>query len=244
MTHKTKLLVSVTNVEEALIAVDAGVDFIDLKDPNVGALGALPLNIIREIVLAVNQRAVISSTVGEHHQDIAGLIHIIQQTALLGVDIIKIAMNMALVNDLLDDVDFLNLVKILSKNNIKLVAVLFVDHKLDLNVVSKLKLLDFYGAMLDTAHKNGKKLIYYLPNEALENFIQQCIKYRLVSGFAGSLNLDSVINLVNLQPSYLGFRGGVCKNFKRQSTLDKSKIAEIKNLLQENNKVCAIAHQI
>jgi len=42
----TQLLISVTNVEEAQIALNSGADFIDLKDPNGGALGALPLDIV------------------------------------------------------------------------------------------------------------------------------------------------------------------------------------------------------
>ena len=242
MITNTKLLVSVTNVEEALIALDASVDIIDLKDPNVGALGALPLSVIKEIVLAVNKRAVISTTVGEHHKDIAGLIHDIQQTALLGVDIIKIAINMTIANELLCDVDFFYLVQQLTVSTIRLVAVLFVDNNLDLNVLPNLKLLGFYGAMLDTEHKNGKNLIYHLSAEALKNFIQLCQQYQFKTGFAGSLTAESVINLVNLKPNYLGFRGGVCHNFKRQSALDKSKITEIKNMLQENNKVCAITN--
>ncbi len=238
----TKLLVSVTNVEEALIALDAGVDIIDLKDPKVGALGALPANIILEVTTAIDKRAVISATVGENHSDIAGLIKTIGQTSALGVDVIKIAMNMRLANDLLDVVDFLYLVKKLTKNNIKLVAVLFADHNLELNVLSKLKVLGFYGAMLDTAHKNGKNLIYYQPIEALTSFIELCLQYQFVTGLAGSLYVDSVIELVNLKPNYLGFRGGVCHDFKRQSNLDKEKVMVIKNMLQENNKVCAIAH--
>ena len=138
---------------------------------------------------------------------------------------------MTLANDLQNDANFSNLVKALTYNNIKLVAVLFADNNLDLNILSILKLLGFYGAMLDTAHKNGKSLNYYLPIEGLKNFIQLCLKYQFMTGFAGSLNADSVINLVKLRPNYLGFRGGVCYQFKRQSSLDKGKILEIKNML-------------
>ena len=238
----TKLLVSVTNVEEALMALSAGVDIIDLKDPNVGALGALPFSIISEIVLAVNKRAVISSTVGESHQDIANLIEAIQQTSMLGIDIVKIAINLTLANDLLHDVDFLYLVRQLAENNIKLVAVLFAEHNIDLNVLTKLKLLGFYGAMLDTAHKNGKSLIYYHSVNELKNFIKLCQKYQIVTGLAGSLYADSVIKLSNLKPNYLGFRGGVCHNFNRQHTLDINKVLEIQNMLQENNKLCAVMY--
>ena len=40
----TQLLISVKNVKETLIALDAGVDIIDLKDPDNGALGALDVD--------------------------------------------------------------------------------------------------------------------------------------------------------------------------------------------------------
>jgi len=39
----TELLISVTNVDEAFMAMELGADIIDLKDPSMGALGALPI---------------------------------------------------------------------------------------------------------------------------------------------------------------------------------------------------------
>ena len=48
-----RLLISVKNVEEALIALTIGVDVIDLKDPNVGALGALNLTDTQQILQAI-----------------------------------------------------------------------------------------------------------------------------------------------------------------------------------------------
>ena len=39
----SKLLISVTSAEEALLALEGGADIIDMKNPLEGALGALPL---------------------------------------------------------------------------------------------------------------------------------------------------------------------------------------------------------
>ncbi len=45
-----RLLVSVRSVDEARLAAAAGADFIDLKEPSAGALGALPLATVRAVV--------------------------------------------------------------------------------------------------------------------------------------------------------------------------------------------------
>ena len=48
-----RLLVSAKNRAEALAAAAAGADFIDLKDPAAGALGALPIEHIAAITAAL-----------------------------------------------------------------------------------------------------------------------------------------------------------------------------------------------
>lgn len=238
----TKLLISVTNATEALMAMDAGADIIDLKDPNVGALGALPHEITRDIVLAVNHHALVSATVGEDHPTIAHLNLAIEQTANLGVDIVKIAINKSLAESLLNNMNFLEIVDKLKTLNLHLVAVLFVEQNLVANqniathILPLVKELGFYGVMLDTEHKNGKSLIYHLSFDSLKSFMSICAEYDFVTGLAGSLHLNFVESLVKLKPNYLGFRGGVCHDLNRQSELDKSKILEIRSLLLKHNK--------
>lgn len=238
----TKLLISVNNVPEALLALEAGADVIDLKDPNVGALGALPYEVTRDIVLAIDHRALVSATVGEHHHTIANLNLAIEQTASLGVDVVKIAMNVALAESLISDTSFLDIVDKLSNRKIKLVAVLFADQHLMLNVLPLLKKLNFYGVMLDTAQKNGKSLIYHLPIESVKSFVGLCAQYKFVTGLAGSLNVDSVDSLIGLKPNYIGFRGGVCHDLNRQSKLDFCKIIQIKSMLLKYNTLGGLVH--
>ena len=58
----SRILASVADLEEALIAVECGVDIIDLKNPAAGALGALPVTTIRTIVEQVARRKPVSSS--------------------------------------------------------------------------------------------------------------------------------------------------------------------------------------
>ena len=49
-TSMTGMLASVRNLEEAKIVWHGGVDIIDIKEPNHGALGAAPLQEIHHVV--------------------------------------------------------------------------------------------------------------------------------------------------------------------------------------------------
>jgi len=60
----TELLISVTNVDEAFMAMELGADIIDLKDPSMGALGALPIQTIKDILGVVNSQKIVSATIG------------------------------------------------------------------------------------------------------------------------------------------------------------------------------------
>ena len=51
-----QLLISVTSVQEAQMALTHQVEILDLKDPNAGALGALPFDVITEVVQYVKNQ--------------------------------------------------------------------------------------------------------------------------------------------------------------------------------------------
>jgi (5-formylfuran-3-yl)methyl phosphate synthase len=60
-----RLLVSVRNVAEASAALRGGADWIDLKEPDRGALGAVDAATARDVVQCVAGRAPISAAAGE-----------------------------------------------------------------------------------------------------------------------------------------------------------------------------------
>lgn len=228
----TQLLISVKNLEESRIARHANADIIDLKDPNIGALGALDVSIVDQIVQDVNGRLLVSATVGEGHKTTEELIHDIVLYASLGVDIVKIA-----VSELFQRVDFFDEIKKqLVTKSIKIVAVFFADTSLDFSLIEKLKDSGFYGAMLDTKQKETA-LLALQTTETLKRFTVVCKQHKLISGLAGSVNKTHIDQLLRLDPNFIGMRGGVCHQQDRTSVLVGSCVTEAKCMLLNYNNI-------
>ena len=236
----TQLLISVKNVEEALLALACGADIIDLKDPSIGVLGALDIptsiailagmnNGTRKQISGQNSGLIFSATVGENHKDLNALIVAMEQRATMGQVITKIAVS-ALFNA---ENFFVEMCK-LSKAGVKIVAVFFADERVDLTLLPTLKQAGFYGAMLDTKNKH-KNLLQTQTIEDLALFTHFCHQHGLKSGLAGSLYAQHIDTLLALNATYMGFRGGVCNNYKRNSNLSGTKIVEVKKLLFTHN---------
>lgn len=240
----SQLLISVKNVQEALLSLEAGADIVDLKDPNVGALGALDLALTHDIMQAIDGRTMISATIGEQFDGVQTLINAIHDRANLGVDIIKIA-----IGDVIKAPECLKEIKLLTQLGIKLIAVFFAEEMLDFNVLPALNILPvlkeagFYGAMLDT-QKKMDSLPVLLSCNNLHTFVQNCAQLHLKSGLAGSLKPQDIENLLNLHATYIGFRGGVCKSNNRMSELLPSKVIEVKNMLYKHNNFSGQAQKI
>ena len=234
----TALLISVKNTAEALLALEAGADIIDLKDPNVGALGALDLCATQQIVQAIAGRTHLSATIGENHASTNALISEIEARAQLGVTFIKVA-----VSQLFYEANFLREMAKLSEVGVKIVAVFFADEKPDLSLLEALQTAGFYGAMLDTKNK-ANNLFNLQTKLALHRFVELCEIRQLKSGLAGSLKPQHVDDLLKINSTYIGFRGGVCDNWERKSTLSGHKVEEIKNMLRQHNKNSTKTQQI
>ncbi|OIR04538.1 hypothetical protein GALL_134740 [mine drainage metagenome] len=222
----TQLLISVTSIEEAQIALENGADIIDLKDPAAGALGALPLSKIQAVVDYVNGIKLVSATIGDlpMQPDL-----ILQQVIALvnaKVDIVKIGFFET------DDYQpCLDVLLSLTQKGIKLIAVLFAEHTYSTSLIDDIKNAGFIGVMLDTAKKNGSTLLDYYSEAQRMSFSQRILALGLSYGLAGSLRLEHVATVQKMHPTYIGFRGGVCAENRRQLSLNGAKIKEIRNVL-------------
>lgn len=232
----TGMLASVTCLEEAMLALEAGVDIIDLKNPREGALGALPLEILREVVLAVDGRRPISATVGDLPMQPALVLDRVEKTAATGVDIVKVGFvphpEAAATIDALAP---------LAKQGVRLVAVLFADQAADFGWLPQVAQSGFYGVMLDTANKRDQGLLGCLPMARLRIFIETAKRFSLLSGLAGSLREGDIPSLASLAPHYLGFRGALCASCNRESSIQDGQLRHILQMLRKYNKpvICA-----
>lgn len=231
-----QLLISVTSVKEAQIALQCGADIIDLKDPDQGALGALPLELVTEIVTFVNakgesERKVTSATIGDMPMEPELLLKHALALSKTKVDIIKIGFFRDSSVKFTDYQPCLDVLKIVSESGLKLIAVLFAEYEYPTSLVTAIKNAGFYGVMFDTANKNGATFLDYYSVDEMKDIANKVQDQGLLFGLAGSLNLQHVAMVKAILPDYMGFRGGVCINNQRRSKLDPEKIRAIREVI-------------
>ena len=217
------MLASVNSLEEALYIQTFNVDVIDLKQPAKGALGALAVADVAEIVKSLESDRVISATVGDLPMQPDVLCQAVQAMAATGVDYVKIGFFPS------DNwQDCIHQLGILAKQGYALIAVLFADAQPDLAIIQALQKAGFVGVMLDTMHKNTGSLTQLMSQAELQTFVHTAQEAGLICGLAGSLSKDDIATLLPLQADYLGFRGALCKQSQRTSALDGEQIADIR----------------
>lgn len=212
-----KVLISVRGVDEALLAARGGADFIDLKEPRNGALGALPLATIRDCVAALRGSGLpISATIGDAPCDIGDAV---QRVADCGVDIVKVGIERS---DSARDV-----LAMLAGCGRAVVPVLIADRGLDSELVTFAAGLRFAGLMVDTADKRAGSLFDRVPMPALQHFISRARAASLMCGLAGALRIDDLPRLVALAPDFAGFRTAVCRG-DRSGALDAQRLCDLR----------------
>lgn len=223
------MLASVNSLEEALLVQQAGVDIIDLKQPAQGALGALDVQTVQEIVQAINKQTPVSATVGDLPMQPELVFNAVQNMAATGVDYVKIGFFPHG-----DSVATIEKLATLTGQGRALIAVLFADTQPDLAILRLLKTAGFKGVMLDTMDKKAGSLTQLMRLAELENFVILARDFNLLCGLAGSLRCDDISVLLPLKADYLGFRGALCQQHDRIGQLDDEAICQIKQAMNQH----------
>lgn len=213
-----KVLVSVRDTAEALIAARAGVSFIDLKEPAHGALGGLGIATIQEVVRALRQERaglVLSATIGDFAASALGDITAqVLRVAACGVDHVKVGVQAgpaapALVRQL----------AALQREGLSLVPVLIADEGVPDELVQAVAAGGFPAAMLDTQDKRAGSLLDLMAADELARFVSRVRAGGAIAGLSGALRLRHAPKLAELAPDFAGFRSAVCE-ISRESALD------------------------
>lgn len=220
----TKWLASIKSLDEAKLLENSYPDILDMKDPARGALGALTVAEVCEIVRFVDRRCQTSATIGDLEMDPKLIRPAIIEMASSGVDFVKIG--------LFPDANLQHclaaLADTLRKLRAPVIAVLFADKPIDKTIWPILKTFGFHGVMVDTASKNGQHLLDHWDRMMLQKFVTSIREIGLICGLAGALRYEDIAMLKTLGADYLGFRSALCEQRQRTAMLDLKRTNVIK----------------
>lgn len=235
-----KLLVSVRNRVEALAAVRGGADWIDVKDPDGGSLGAASSSQIAEVVAAVEGQLPVSAALGElaDLRQLGGW----NLPDLAGVSLVKIGLW-----GCDDQRDWPSRVVDLAQSlptGVSLVAVHYADRVLAGSPALE-QLLDVaseFGSpalLIDTYDKlQGCLFDYYSPHELRAAF-SMARGYSMQCVAAGSLRLEQLSSLVVCQPDVVAVRGAACGDNDRRATISDKRVQQLRHAIsKENSRFC------
>ena len=226
----TGMLASVNSVAEALLVLSAKVDIIDLKQPALGALGALNTDAVKQIVAGIDGRCLVSATIGDLPMQPDPVFNAVKAMAETAVDYIKIGFFPG------DDWQgTIMKLSALTKQNIALIAVLFADTQPDLAIMDILKDAGFTGVMLDTMNKQKGSLTELMAKMEIAQFVRQAKDRQLLCGLAGSLKVEDIPDLMPYKADYLGFRGALCQNHNRVGQLNKQAVLQIMHAIKNTS---------
>lgn len=233
---KPQLLVSVSSVAEARLAMQLQVGWIDLKDPAAGALGAPSTKVARDVASCLSAWPQKSIALGELRDwprrntltksqivDQVGFIDAVSgfQVAKFGLAGMKHTPQLAAA--LLEAAELIG-------PSVSLVPVIYGDHETcnapppDLVVEAAVECGARY-ILVDTFEKTGKSLLDYLPRQEIDNLVASAHSCEIQVVLAGSLKSQHLPCLWEIGADAIGIRGAVTTGTRTES-ICKDKLAE------------------
>lgn len=218
------LLASVMSADEAELCARWGADIIDAKDPTSGALGGLPLPVVRSIV-AVARRAgrPVSATIGDLDMEPGPVEAAVLDVAGCGVDFVKIGFH-----DGGDSRAVLDRLSAVDLGPVRPVGVLFADRRPDLSLIGAMARAGFAGVLLDTAGKASGSLTTAVQPRQLLEFVNAAHRSGMFSGLAGRLGIEDVSPLSATGTDILGFRSALCLDSNRVFAVDETLVQALR----------------
>jgi hypothetical protein len=232
-----QLLISVTNVKEAVEAIEGGADIIDIKNPLEGSLGANFPQVIQEIVRKVPPHLKSSATLGDI-PNLPGTVSLAGVgAAICGVNYVKVGLMGVRA---LEDATFLlkhlhSSVKTVNPD-IKVIAAGYADARrvkaLDPLILPQASIeAGIEGCMIDTAIKDGQNLFQHLNRDQLKNFVAEAHAAGLICALAGSLRENDIRVIQELGTDIVGLRTAVCEGDRVHGQISRDKVQKVHSVL-------------
>ncbi|MGR8947382.1 MAG: (5-formylfuran-3-yl)methyl phosphate synthase [Gammaproteobacteria bacterium] len=231
----TKMLTSVRDLREVKLVVSAGCDWLDLKEPDQGALGAVELETLEEVVGWTNSNIPeipISATIGDYWESPEAIPERVASVMATGVDYVKVGIFADNVSAAMHSA-----IETVLRDNRNLIVVCFAERQPQMREVKKLLDLGVAGVMIDTARKDSGGLLTHASIDSLSEFVRAVKKSSALCGLAGSLSIENVPPLMNLTPDYLGFRGAICDQAMRTNGVCIERLTALRQAFTDNESL-------
>jgi uncharacterized protein (UPF0264 family) len=228
-----KLLVSVVDADEARLAVEAGVDIIDVKNPAEGALGAPGPRVLERVRELVPPERPVSAAIGDlpYLPGTAALAAL--GAARSGAAYVKVGLWGA--SRTAEAVAVLRAVRDALDRDTAVIAAAYADAERvpgrplppgDLVEASRGAGVD--GCLLDTAVKDGRGLFEWLTPDALETLVADGHAAGLEMALAGALRAEELSLVRSTGADIAGVRAAACRDGRRTAPLDAERIARLR----------------
>jgi len=226
-----QLLVSVADAIEAAAALDGGADIIDAKDPASGALGAVTLDVFRDIHALVGGVRLVTAALGDA-VDKASAKQIAEAYARAGARLVKIGFagvsSHARVKTLLTGT------RDGATGYAGVIATAYADAdrvaSLDpFAIVDAAAAAAVTGVLLDTADKHGPGLRQLMSPTTLRAWVAAARDARLLVAVAGKLTADDFEAVHELGADIVGVRGAACDN-GRTGSIAAARVRQLKSV--------------
>ncbi len=225
-----RLLVSVRGIREAEIAIRAGVDLVDIKEPESGSLGAASSEVIREILSLAGSRLPLSVALGELLEPAV--------TDRLPEDAsCYVKLGLAGCGSLPDwPLRWRERIEQLPAG-VQPVAVVYADWRVadappPSEVLRHVGKMAARAVLVDTFGKRQGNLLAHWSLGQIGEFVDKVHRFELPAVLAGSLSASLTDPLVALGADCLAFRGAVCRE-DRSGPLDGDLLLQLVQYLRQ-----------
>ena len=228
-----RLQVSVTDAEEARVAVEAGVDIVDVKNPAEGSLGAPTPGVIRRVREVVPPERPVSAAIG----DLPNLPGTAALAALgaarSGAAYVKVGLWGTSATD--EAVAVLRAVRDAIDGGAAVIAAAYADAERVPSrplppgaVVAAARRAKAGGCLVDTAVKDGRGLFEWLTPDALAALVAEGHAAKLEMALAGALRAEDLPTVRATGADIAGVRSAACRDGLRTAPLDTERIGRLR----------------
>jgi hypothetical protein len=228
-----RLLVSVTDAHEARVAVEGGVDIVDVKNPAEGSLGAPGPRVIEQVREVVPAERPVSAAIGDFPNLPGTAALAALGAARSGAAYVKVGLWGTSTTD--EAVALLRAVRDAVDGGATVIAAAYADAERVTggplppgDVVAAARQAGVGGCLLDTAIKDGRGLFEWLSPEVLQALVADGHAAGLEMALAGALRAEDLGAARATGADIVGVRSAACLEGRRTAPLDAKRIGRLR----------------